>query len=109
MPDLEQTGEVPGEDDLVKVSLQIDPAAVERGLVTLAFMSGPDKVRVWADPTKTQLLAPQLPWSWSTPDETIPKFVYLEGIKVSNTPGDIRLRLSTTISNVTRRTQTKSC
>ena len=87
------TRSVPGEDDLLPVSLHVDAKALRLGQVLLEITSGRDKIKVWADQSRGQLVG--LPRLWDlTKGETVPPLVYVEGTKSSQAVGDVGLRLN---------------
>jgi hypothetical protein len=94
--DKDQTGAVTGEDDLEEVQLNIDPS-VSSGSVKLEAISGSSKIKVWEDSTKTAEVT--LPKTWDLAEDTLPSSLYVEGISVSSSEGDVELRLRYTSGN----------
>ncbi|NJL28704.1 MAG: hypothetical protein HC897_12840 [Thermoanaerobaculia bacterium] len=89
-PDLEDTGEVEDEDDLVELKINFDDQ-VETGELRLEAMSGGESVKVWEEETKATPL--ELPKTWKLEDgDEIPTSVWVEGVEGSS-PKGVELRL----------------
>jgi hypothetical protein len=93
-PDLEQTPAtgifVNGENDLVPVKLVVASQQLQKGTVTWSVTNGPNRLKAWLDPEKSQL-APQR--NWDITDPSIPQAFYLEGVALSDQGGDVELQL----------------
>ncbi len=87
VPDKTDNGPVIGEDDLVEITLSIEPE-LHSGIARLAFwVGGGCPVKAWQAETKGVEVT--LPKSWDLSQETLPAQLYVEGYRA----GDIELVL----------------
>jgi len=97
--DKDETGPVTNEDELVKIDLTHplrceDPQNLPINFlypITLKAIAGGEKVKVWGNPTKEGTPI-TLPVSWTSRD-SIPYYLWVEGVQISSTPRDITLAL----------------
>lgn len=84
---------VPGENDLLRLDLDINPKPA-KGRVTLQAAAGADKVQLWLEPNKATAL--DLGQGVTINASTLPKTFWLEGFSASNAPRDVELTLRCT-------------
>ena len=78
---------VTGEKDLVPITISLKLNIVTPGTLELSQNSSSDKIKIWADSKKVKQII--LPWEITT--GSITKTFYIEGIKLSDTIGDVGL------------------
>lgn len=93
--DKDEAGGVAGENDLVPVTLRLDPGSVNKGTAKLEVANtGNGRVKVWTSATKGTEVA--LPKIWNLATESVPATLYVEGTQRSNAAGDVSLKLTYT-------------
>jgi hypothetical protein len=94
-PDKDENGPILGENDLVKITLwPVSPTQLpidSAHPITLKAIAGGEKVKVWGNSTKEGTPI-TLPVSWTSRD-SIPYYLWIEGVQLSSTPRDITLAL----------------
>ncbi len=81
---------VTGENDLMPLTMKIEPATLAVGSVTLDAVQGAGNIKVWAAPNKTAQIS--LPATW--PVAGLPNVLYVEGVQASSSARDTLLRLT---------------
>lgn len=113
--DRSETGSEPKEDNLVEIRLAGAPGIVNEGYIMLRPIDNGDKIRIWNDPHKGvgSLLVDltdsdpdndDMRWVVGTDINTmadLAQSVYVEGIELSDTPGDVSIELSFRDPNAT--------
>ncbi|MGI6301054.1 MAG: thrombospondin type 3 repeat-containing protein [Verrucomicrobiota bacterium] len=102
--ELDETGTVTGEDDLIPIKLKMEPTQYpypyqsHGDTLTLSVWSKPDggKIRVWTSPDKESELVLPKDWPLGGETNTIPPILYVEGIQTSKEMRDVELRLGNT-------------
>ncbi len=104
-PDLNDSGAIDGEDDLLVLKLTTWRPRQDIPVTLAVNDEGKEKVRVWTGPDRTNEL--NLPFTWSGTEAergwltegsagetvSIPDKLYVEGIKASDSSGDVVLKL----------------
>jgi len=69
--DMDETGAVTNEDDVIPLNLSITPGNTNQGTIELYAPAGSSKIKVWTSATKgTQI---NLPKTWNLSQETVPQ------------------------------------
>ncbi len=82
---------VSGEDDLVRIELNIEPASLNVGTVKLESSSS--KLKIWKSATKENMPV-SLGTAWDLSTTSIPSELFVEGFDESDSKNDIQLTLS---------------
>ncbi|MEM1183232.1 MAG: PKD domain-containing protein, partial [Acidobacteriota bacterium] len=90
--DLDESGQIEGEDDLVEAKIEFDREA-EDGELRLEASAGGDKILVWTTETKEELVELPKTWDLSDGDVDVPEAVWLEAVSGSTELRDIELML----------------
>jgi len=99
IPDKDENGPITNENDLVRIDLTRPLTCVDQQNlpinvlhpITLKAIAGGEKVKVWGNSTKEGTPI-TLPVSWTSRD-SIPYYLWIEGVQLSLTPRDITLAL----------------
>ncbi len=91
IPDRDDPGPVSQEDDLVAVTIRLDPSPLHAGALTLSVLEGASRIKVWSDPNKSTPITLPITWNLET-NQPLPT-LYLEGLHPSASPRDVTLRL----------------
>ena len=92
--DMNETGSVTNENDVIPVTLSIIPSNTDQGSVKLSTPSGSSKIKLWEAANKDTDVS--LPKTWNLATEEMPKKFYVEGIQKSGSEKDVTLRLKYT-------------
>ena len=84
---------VSGEDDLVRIELDIEPSSLSTGTVRLE--SNNTKIKIWESATKNNMEI-ILPATWDLSTTSVPTELFVEGFNESNSQNDTTLTLSYT-------------
>ena len=92
--DMNETGSVTNENDVIPVTLSIIPSNTDQGSVKLSTPSGSSKIKLWESANKDTDVF--LPKTWNLATEGMPEKFYVEGIQKSGSEKDVTLRLKYT-------------
>ena len=89
VPDKDEPGPTAGENDLIALTVSIDPGL--EGTVTLSAIAGATRIKLYENADRSNPVT--LPKSWTVPTTDLPETLYVEGFSVSLAARDIELRV----------------
>ncbi len=92
MEDRNESGSVAQENELIPLTILFQPAEMASGTVQLEPTAGADKIRMWADASRT--IPVSLPQQWVP--NMVPTTLYIEGVLSSSVARDAGIRITFT-------------
>lgn len=97
--DKDESGTVNDENDLVPLRIFLRLKDATAGTLTLEATSGGDRIKLWSDSRKGTEIA--LPKTWRLGTDTVPKTLYVKGVRASDAVRDVGLQLRYTKDGAT--------